>query len=140
MWEHYGNVILMNGRELLHSIFIHIRRHIIAHKGASVEEMLMRKSKLTLVAAALSGGLLALAPMSGAFAAPVAPIGKAANTIDSGSTVHYRYYHHRHHRHCMVIATAAGGKGARQRGRWKLIVDGGLRRGDCDSAMSTNCH
>ena len=132
MWEHYGNVILMNGRELLHSIFIHIRRHSIA--------MLMRKLKLTLVAAALSGGLLALAPMSGASAAPVAPIGKAANTIDSGSTVHYRYYHHRHHRHCMVIATAAGGKGARQRGRWKLIVDGGLRRGDCDSAMSTNCH
>jgi hypothetical protein len=86
----------MNGRELLHSIFIHIRRHSIAHKGASVEEMLMRKIKLSLVAAALWGGLLALAPMSGAFAAPVAPIGKAANAIDSRSTVHYRYYHHRH--------------------------------------------
>jgi hypothetical protein len=91
----------MNGRELLHSIFIHIRRHSIAHKGASVEEMLMSKIKLTLVAAALWGGLLALAPMSGAFAAPVAPIGKAANAIDSRSPVHYyRYYHHRHHRHC----------------------------------------
>ena len=56
----------------------------------------MRKIKLSLVAAALWGGLLALAPMSGAFAAPVAPIGKAANAIDSRSTVHYRYYHHRH--------------------------------------------
>ena len=73
----------------------------IARKGASVEEMLMDKIKLTFVAAALCGGLLALAPVSGAFAAPVAPIGKAANAIDSRSTVHYYgYYHHRHYRHC----------------------------------------
>jgi hypothetical protein len=122
----------MNGRELLHSIFIHIRRHSIAHKGASVEEMLMRKIKLSLVAAALWGGLLALAPMSGAFAAPllVRPFTIAIITIAIIVTVGG----------AMVIATAAGGKGARQRGRWKLIVDGGLRRGDCDSAMSTNCH
>src|SRR5512137_2396601 len=93
----------MNGSEQLHSILIHIRRHIksIARKGASVEEMLMNKIKLTFAAAALCGGLLALAPVSGAFAVPVASIGKAANAIDSRSTVHYYgYYHHRHHSHC----------------------------------------
>src|SRR5215475_11827017 len=67
--------------------------------NSSVEEMLMNK-KLTLAAAALCGGLLALAPMSGAFAVPVAPIGKAATENDFRSKVHYRYYHHRHHRHC----------------------------------------
>jgi hypothetical protein len=62
--------------------------------------MLMSKTKLTLAAAALCGGLLALAPTSGAFAAPVAPIGKAATENDFRSTVYYGYYHHRHHRHC----------------------------------------
>jgi hypothetical protein len=66
-----------------------------------MEEMLMSKTNLTLAAAALCGGLLALAPMSGAFAAPVAPIGKAASENDFRSTVHYYgYYHHRYHRHC----------------------------------------
>jgi hypothetical protein len=71
-----------------------------------VEEMLMSKIKLTFAAAALCGGLLALAPMSGAFAAPVAPIGKAVNAIDSRSMVYYYGYHrhyygyHRHYRHC----------------------------------------
>ena len=44
---------------------------------------------LTFVAAAICGGLLALAPMSGAFAAPIAPIGKAANAIDPRSVVYY---------------------------------------------------
>jgi hypothetical protein len=61
--------------------------------------MLMNKTKLTFAAAALCGGLLALAPMSGAFAAPVAPIGKAATENDFRSMVHYGYYHHRHYRH-----------------------------------------
>ena len=51
----------------------------------------MHKTKLTFAAAALCGGLLALAPMSGAFAAPIAPIGKAATENDSRSMVHYRY-------------------------------------------------
>jgi hypothetical protein len=67
----------------------------------------MHKIKLTFAAAALYGGLLALAPMSGAFAAPVAPIDKAANAIDFRSTVHYTGYYHRHRhwrqhhwRHC----------------------------------------
>ena len=44
---------------------------------------------------------LALATASGAVAAPVAPIGKAADAIDARSTVHdYGYSDHRHHRHC----------------------------------------
>jgi Spy/CpxP family protein refolding chaperone len=83
----------------------------------------MNKTKLTFVAAALCGGLLALAPMSGANAAPVAPIGKAATENNFCSPVyygyyhhrhhHYRYYHHRHHRHCCgatAIGIAVGGK------------------------------
>jgi hypothetical protein len=92
----------MNGGEQLHSILIHMKRHSIACKGASaVEEMSMRKITLTLSAAALCGGLLALAPVSGAIAAPVAPIGKAATENDFRSPIHYYgYYHHRHHRHC----------------------------------------
>ena len=52
--------------------------------------------------AALAAAGLALAATSGAFAAPVAPIGKAANEIDARSSVQYYrygYYHHRH-RHC----------------------------------------
>jgi hypothetical protein len=100
----------MNGGEQLHSILIHIKRHSITCESASVEEMLMNK-KLTFAVAALCGGLLALAPMSGAIATPVAPIGKAATENDFRSPVHYygyyhhrhhhyRYYHHRHHRHC----------------------------------------
>jgi len=79
----------------------------IAVKGASVEEMLMSKIKLIFLAAALCGGLLALTPMSGAFAAPVASIGKAVNAVDSRSMVyyygyhrHYHYGYHRHYRHC----------------------------------------
>jgi hypothetical protein len=68
-------------------------------KGASVEEMLMSKIKLTFVAAALSGGLLALAPMSGAFATPInaTSIGKSASAISPLTTVYYR--HHRYYRH-----------------------------------------
>lgn len=60
----------------------------------------MNKTKLTFVAAALCGSLLALAPMSGAIAAPVAPIGKAATENDFRTPVYYGYYHHRHHRNC----------------------------------------
>jgi len=61
----------------------------------------MTKTKLTFAVAAICGGLLAIAPMPGAFAAPVAPIGKAATENDFRSMVHYYgYYHHRHHRHC----------------------------------------
>ena len=59
----------------------------------------MNKTKLTVAAAVLCGGLLALAPMSSAFTAPMAAIGKAATENDFRSTVHYRYYHHRHHRY-----------------------------------------
>ena len=59
----------------------------------------MSKIKLTFVAAAICGGLLALAPMSGAFAAPMAPIGKAANAIDPRSVVYYDGYYRRHYRH-----------------------------------------
>jgi hypothetical protein len=59
----------------------------------------MSKIKLTFVAAAICGGLLALAPMCGAFAAPIAPIGKAANAIDSRSVVYYDGYYRRHYRH-----------------------------------------
>jgi hypothetical protein len=106
----YSNVIYMNGAEQLHSILIHIGRPSLASKGAHlVEELLMNKTRLTFVAAACSS-LLALASMSGAIAAPLAPIGKAATENDFRSTVHYygyyhhrhhRYgYHHRHHRHC----------------------------------------
>ena len=58
----------------------------------------MNKTKLTFAAAALCGGLLALAPMSGAFAAPIAPIGKAANAIDFRSVVHYTGIIRRHYR------------------------------------------
>src|SRR5262249_6983989 len=71
--EDYSNVIYMNGCEQLHSILIHMSRHSIAHQSASVEEMLMNR-KLTFVAAALCGGLLAFVPISGVFAAPVASI------------------------------------------------------------------
>ena len=59
----------------------------------------MHKTKLTFAAAAICGGLLALAPMSGAFAAPIAPIGKAANAIDSRSVVYYDGYYRRQYRH-----------------------------------------
>ena len=51
--------------------------------------------------AALAATGLALAAISGAVAAPVAPIGKAADAIDARSTVHhYGCSYHRHHRHC----------------------------------------
>ena len=58
----------------------------------------MNTMKLTLVAAAVCGGLLALAPMSGASAAPAGSLGKAATAIDSRAPVHYYGYHR--HRHC----------------------------------------
>jgi hypothetical protein len=61
----------------------------------------MNKTKLTFASAVICGGLLALAPMSSAFAAPMAAIGKAATENDFRSPIHYYgYYHHRHHRHC----------------------------------------
>jgi hypothetical protein len=62
----------------------------------------MRKITLTLSAAALCGGFLALAPMSAALAVPAASIGKAATANDVRSTAHYYGYgyYHRHHRHC----------------------------------------
>ena len=50
----------------------------------------MSTMKLTLVAAALCGGLFALAPISGASAAPMGSIGKAAAAIDSRTPVYYR--------------------------------------------------
>jgi chitodextrinase len=51
--------------------------------------------------AALTATSLVLAATSGAVAAPVAPIGKAAGAIDARSTVQYYGYHYRHyHRHC----------------------------------------
>jgi hypothetical protein len=58
--------------------------------------------KVAFAAAALVGGLMALAPVSGASAAPVGPIGKAASAVDSRTPVHYYGYHYRyhHHRHC----------------------------------------
>ena len=62
----------------------------------------MRKIKLTFAAAALCGGLLALAPMSGAFAAPInaTSIGKAASAISPLTTVqYYRHRYYRHHRY-----------------------------------------
>jgi hypothetical protein len=53
------------------------------------------------VMAALAAAGLALAATSGVFAAPIAPIGKGADAIDSRAVVHYYgYYHHRHHRRC----------------------------------------
>ncbi|MGB8431177.1 MAG: hypothetical protein WCE72_15260 [Pseudolabrys sp.] len=55
----------------------------------------------TFLMAALAATGLALAAISGAVAAPVAPIGKAADAIDARSTVHhYGCSYHRHHRHC----------------------------------------
>jgi hypothetical protein len=98
----------MNGCEQLYSNLIHVRRHSVGSKGRIwLEEVLMNKTKLTFVTAVLCGGLLALAPMSGATAAPVAPIGKAATENDFRSPIYYGYYHHRryhhryyHHRHC----------------------------------------
>ena len=59
--------------------------------------ILMQKFLMT----ALAAIGLALVAISGAVAAPVAPIGKAADSIDARSTVHYYgYSYHRHHRHC----------------------------------------
>jgi len=50
------------------------------------------------VMAALAAAGLGLAAMSGAVAAAIAPLGKAANVIDSREVVHYYGYHrHRHH-------------------------------------------
>jgi len=53
-----------------------------------------------LVAGVLTAIGLALAATSGAFAAPIAPLGTIAGATDPLSSVHYYgYYHHRHH-HC----------------------------------------
>src|SRR5262245_2660875 len=62
------------------------------------EEAFMR----SFLMAAFTAAGLAVAAMSGVYAAPIAPIGKAAEAIDSRAVVYYRYYHrHRHHhRHC----------------------------------------
>jgi hypothetical protein len=59
----------------------------------------VRKMKVAIAAAALVGGFVALAPVSGASAAPVAQIGKAVDAVDSKTPVHYYRYYHRH-RHC----------------------------------------
>ena len=55
--------------------------------------------------AAVAATGLAFASISGASAAPIAPIGQAAATIDARTPVYYGYYHRRgyyyhHHRHC----------------------------------------
>src|SRR5262249_38881831 len=71
------------------AIWLAVAAHSMARKRASVEETLMSKTKQTFAAAALCGGLLALAPGSGALAVPVAPIGKAATAKDSRSVVYY---------------------------------------------------
>ena len=63
-----------------------------------MEETFVSTMKLSLVAAALCGGLLALAPVSGAAAAPIGSIGMAARATDSLTPVYYYGYHH--HRHC----------------------------------------
>jgi hypothetical protein len=61
------------------------------------EDSLMQK----ILMAALAATGLALAATTGALAAPVAPIGKAVNTIDARSSVYYyRYGYYHHHRHC----------------------------------------
>jgi hypothetical protein len=53
------------------------------------------------VIAALAAAGLGLAATSGAFSAPIAPLGQATNVIDSREVVHYYGYHrHRHHRRC----------------------------------------
>lgn len=59
------------------------------------EEAFMR----SFLMAALAAAGLAMAATSGVFAAPIAPIGKGAQAIDSRADVtYYRYYHrHRHH-------------------------------------------
>ena len=57
--------------------------------------------------AALAAAGLALAATSGVQAAPIAPIGKGAEAIESralahyyGYRRHYAYYRHRHHHRC----------------------------------------
>jgi hypothetical protein len=53
------------------------------------------------VVAALAAAGLALASTSGAFAAPIAPIGKAVTAVDARAPAHYYYYRYHHrHRHC----------------------------------------
>jgi hypothetical protein len=57
------------------------------------------------VLAALCAAGLALAATSGAVAAPIAPLGKAADAVNSRTEAHYYYHRHRHrhyhhHRHC----------------------------------------
>jgi hypothetical protein len=57
------------------------------------------------IMAAVAAAGLTLATTSGVFAAPIAPIGKGADAIDSRAVAHYygygyRYHRHRHHRHC----------------------------------------
>src|SRR5262249_62198769 len=58
----------------------------------------------SIVLAAFCVAGLALAAISGAVAAPVTPLGKAADAVDARTTAHYydRHYHryHHHHRHC----------------------------------------
>ena len=61
------------------------------------EEAFMR----SFLMAALAAVGLAMAATSGAYAVPIAPIGKGAEAIDSRVEVtYYRYYHRHHHRRC----------------------------------------
>jgi len=71
---------------------------MILLKGASVEDTFVSTIKLSLAAAVLCGGVLAMPPISGAMAAPMGSIGKATVAIDSRAPVHYYGYHH--YRHC----------------------------------------
>jgi hypothetical protein len=64
----------------------------------NLEEMSMDKLRAVLVGAVLCGGVVLLAPVSAAIAAPVAPVGKAATAIDVRTSVHYYGHHHHHHR------------------------------------------
>jgi len=56
------------------------------------------------IMAAVAVASLTLATTSGVFAAPIAPIGKGADAIDSRTAVYYYgygyRYHRHHHRHC----------------------------------------
>jgi hypothetical protein len=71
-------------------------RFKLAHIRSYLWEEASMRSFLMAALAALG---LAMAATSGAYAAPIAPIGKGAEAIDSRTDVtYYRYYHrHRHH-------------------------------------------
>jgi hypothetical protein len=74
------------------------RRFKLAHIRSYLwEEAFMR----SFLIAALAAAGLTMAVTSGVYAAPIAPIGKAAQAIDSRVDItYYRYYHRHHHRRC----------------------------------------